>query len=260
MTQLNTPSAPGATPGGNVPQPRANTSLIIIAISLGLVAVLLHSWYVHQIKAEQEQGKITIYKLNRGVKVGDKIKMDDLSEVKVFANDRDHYVEGLRAITSEEIQQQLDGTQKIQRPAATGEFLTFKLYTLPGVGDGVGPDIPEGKQGLTIEINRDTAPATLQVGSLVDLYALINAPSRGGGHLNIELIMERVPVVALGNRTTSIMIAVDHDLVKPLLAIRQYAKDHEFVVVPRNANDFNNQLPDGSPINPKLLSLPGVSN
>lgn len=255
MTQLNTPQ-PGA-PGQNEATNKANFSLILIAVALGIVAVLLHTWYVARIRAEQRQGQITIFRLNNAIEPGDELERDDLTPVQIYARDRAHYVEALKTITAAELDEQLG--QAFKRPAASGEYLSYHLFVPYAEGGAVQP--AKGKRAVPISVARESAPSSLQVGQLVDISAMLQPQ---GGRLQSTLILERVNVLAVGDKTqpdptgrprryNTITIEIDPDIKEALKTIEAYAEQNEFIVAIRRHDDFTTSLPPNARINPQVI-------
>jgi Flp pilus assembly protein CpaB len=268
MTQANAQPA-ARTPGSMPPPPggttqSANIPLILIAVGLGLVTVIATNWYIHKIKTQVASDMIVIYKLNRSVEPGDKLRDRDITPQKVPRSLQDSYVEGLGCITASDKANQIGQTFK--RYAKASSFLTYELFTATGGAGGRNLQPREGKRSLTVPVDGDWTPRTLDPNDIVDISAVLNIPGR---RTQDVLIMERVRVLGVGDRMlgsqgtgrsrsiSTVTIEVTPEEKSALVTIGRYAVDEEFILAERNQTDTDIKIDSGS-INPDVLKMLGI--
>jgi Flp pilus assembly protein CpaB len=236
MSQLGSSNpGPPPTPGRSSDQ-KANIPLILVAIALGLVAVLATNWYVHRVKTAVEENVVTIWKVNVSRDAGDRLREDDVSAVQVPAT---QVAED--SIQNNDIERWFD--QDFRQAVSSGEFVKWAHFY--GEDDGGVTQVTVGRRGKTIPVAPETAPPMLQPGHRVDLSA--NLEIAGSRPQNYP-VMESVRVVGVGNRTLAtedagrssyrtITVDVEPKDAELLETIRQYAEGEEFVITLRNPND-----------------------
>ncbi len=270
MTQATTqpaarPSgASPATSGGGGGAQQANIPLILIAVGLGLVTVIATNWYVHRVKTQVAADMIVVYKLNRSVEPGDKLRDRDVTPLRIPRTLQETYVEGLGAITRDALGNQIG--QEFKRFAKSSSLLTFELFTRAGGGPGGDVQPREGMRSLTIPVNSEWTPRTLDPNDLVDISAVLSIP---GQRTQDVLIMERVRVLGVGDRLigssdsgrrrslSTVTIETKPSEKSALVTIGRYAVDEEFILAERNQTDTDIQIDSGS-VNPEVLRMLGI--
>ncbi len=251
-------------PPGAAPSQKPNIPLILVALGLGLVAVIANTAYIHNIRSEKEANKFTIYLLQRSFAPGDELEREDLKPVEMYEEARPHYVEALKALTKDEVQTQIG--QRFKRYANQNQFLTYDLFTdQPGIGDGSATP-REGMVWRELPVDDDTTVSLIVPNSTVDIQAYLDPPS---GKPQTYLILERVRVVAVGGQTSAsrkkrnfskVTVEVEPVEANLLSTILRYSPDEEYELVLRNPNDLTPRLPDAADsINPRVLELLNLS-
>lgn len=249
---------PAKTPAP--PKTGPNFTLILIALGLGLLTVVITNWYIHQVRAQVESQRMTLYKLNHPVEPGDKLSERDYTSFTIPATEevQAHYIQGLGAFTAEEIENRHG--QRFKRYANTSALLTHSLFTEEGRNAAGGPDLRDGYRGVTLEVDRSTAPPILRPQMVVDLSGYLNI--RGKGEKE-RLVMERVRVLAVGGQTSAtasnrdrgysdITVEVLPAEARALKTIAARLPDNEFTIVIRSKIDDELEIETGS-INPELV-------
>lgn len=261
-----TPSAATSGTGSRgaarpAPQSSPNITLILIALGLGLITIIVTNWYIHQIRTQVESQKITLYQLKRPMDPGDSLNVGrDLRPVQFPAPPevRSHYIDNLGALTPEEAENY--NNQPLRRAANTNALLTADLFTPYRTGGSSELPLRDGYRGVTIEIDRNSAPPFLRPEMYVDLYGTLAI--RGKGQ-SVSLIMEKVRVLAVGAETSptgtagsrrgysEITIELRPDEVKAIKTLAENLVDDDFTIALRNRTDDVLEIPTGS-INPEL--------
>lgn len=242
---------PPAPPGR-----RGDMQLIIIAMVLGVLAVVLTNVLIIRIRAAESE-TITLYRLKSRFEAGDKLRAKDVEEVAFPAKFKDaasYWIQG------DEIGQVYKDL-KFYRPAGTNEILSWAMF-----GKGRAPntlDIPPDKRWKTVAVNTRTAPGILQPGHAVDIYATF----RVGGAYRTLLVLENVDVAAVGNRTEAsetggrrsndrkIIVELTTQEATELMTVEHYLDKPEFDILIRNAGSLKGlQLTDDG-INPEVLDI-----
>lgn len=239
-----------------------NVALIIVAIALGLLTVIITNWYIHQIRTQVEAEEMTFWKLKAPVEEGDTLDVDrDLRAVTIPAPEelRSHYIDNLGALTREELAN-YDGTA-FRRPANSGAILTADLFTPYGRAADELP-VRSGHLGITIEIDRDSAPPFLRPEMEINLYGTFVIPGQGE---KVTLIMEEIRVLAVGDQTSptapsgnrrgynTITIELEPDEVRAIRTLNQkLVEGTEFTIALRKGTETTREIEVGG-INPELI-------
>jgi Flp pilus assembly protein CpaB len=261
MSQFSRSSTPSSSPQGTAPSQRPNVTLILVALGLGLVAVIANSVYINHIRSVQEGNRFTIYTLVRPVEPGDKLRREDIQPVEMYERDREHYERGIGAITREALSPKIG--QPFTKYAQSGEYLTYNLFTTESQTGSY--EIREGMRAHVLPIDRQTTPPILMPNDTVDIMAYLDPPS---GRSRTYLVQERVRVLAVGERTakrqgrsrsfSTVTIEVTPEQAKQLSTILRYTSDDAFQLNPRNPGDLQETL--NGEINPQVLSLLGIAS
>lgn len=249
MTQLNASPPPTEKDGGNM-------VLILIAVALGIVTIVLTNVYIVDIRKQVEGATETVYRLNRSIDVGDKLREQDLSPVVLPLT----IVEDFGKFITRKDLAAWKGEPLLQ-PARQGELLNFDMFTGRSTGGDLG--ITEGKVGCPIPVSSEGRPGALQPGMYVDIFAPVMVPGRGPKSM---VVMERVRIFAVGNRTRdnsesrsgssygNVTVEATPAEAQQLFTVQQWLGKSEFRLVVRNPGDTNVLIIDGG-VNPELLKL-----
>jgi len=269
MTQANAQAGGTRTPGSMPPPPgptaqSANIPLILIAVGLGLVTVIATNWYIHKVRTQVEGDVIVVYKLNRSVEPGDKLRMRDVAPQQIPAKLQDSIKE-FGCITRDDLENQIGLTFK--RYANASELLTYTLFTSYGGAGANQIEIDKGYRAVTLPINSEYSSRTIAPNSTVDIFAVLSIPGRRTQNV---VVKERVRVLGVGNRMlgaegksrggssmSSLTIHVTNEEASALVTIGRYAVDEEFVAIERNPTDGDITIDTGS-INPEVLKMLGI--
>lgn len=184
MSQIPSPTAPQA----------GNVKLVIVAVVLAVIAVVLVNVYIALDRRGRTDKHITIYRLNQGVRSGEKFNSaTDVSAELLPEKYHDAFGPGI--IVGDVELKNRDG-QRYLRHAPQNTVLTLSLFT----ESGDMPTLPvpgTGMRQIPITVNSRKAPGILRPGSIVD----IEAPFNVGGRIPLVLpVMEQVKVWAVGRQ------------------------------------------------------------
>lgn len=184
MTQFNQ-SQPPAGSGR-----RGDMQLIIVAIALGVLAMVLTNLLIIHIK-NVEGDTITIWRLKRSFAPGDAMKEGDVERL-AFPR---RYEESAKYWVKGDDIQSIYRREKFERPAGMNEIVSYAMFGRGEVGHTV--DIPADKRWKTLAVNTRTAPGNLEPGMKVDIYATFPV----GGSIRTLLVLENIKVAVVGDRT-----------------------------------------------------------
>ena len=173
--------------------PQGNVKLVFVALGVAVLAVVLVNVYIQIERSERREKQITIYRLNRSVRPGDKFKLKDVTAYQVGQSYQKAF--GDAALLGEAAENK-EG-DRFKRSAASGGLLTYRLFTDPADEDpAIMPR--SGFRHIPISVNSRQAPGALRPGDFVD----IEAPFKAGASMaQVIPIMERVRVIAVGRHT-----------------------------------------------------------
>lgn len=172
--------------------PSGDNRLVIIAVVLGVVAVVLQMVYVQWVKSEAGTDEFTVYTFAVGLERGEELREDDLEAVPVPVRFTDTF---RGAIQEEDLANYL-GT-RLERPAQQSDLLTFELFQEP-VGQTLAMELDEGESLASIPV-RGERLQWLRPGDIVNLAAAF--PRRGSPRPQVMPVMSNVRVLAVGERT-----------------------------------------------------------
>lgn len=255
MTQFNSSSS-------NVTYTqKPNTTLLIVALALGLVAAFAFVWRVESVRKAAEIQSIVVYRVTRSFEPGDVIKRTDLKEFRIPEGFEDSFPGALR--TETDLKNWLDAKppRLVRTRINQNEVLTTSVFTTADSTRSFR--LSKGKELVTIPISRDTAPPVLLPEMYINIWAAITPK---GGSPNVELVMERVRVVVVGSRTagqsssrssraySTISIEATSRESQLLNQVVRMLDNQEFVITIRDPTDTTRKIIGGS-INPKLLAM-----
>ena len=183
----NTPTSPGSAAA-----PGSSTTLVIVALLAGLIAVVLVNVYVETAKRSARPNSFTIYRLTRSLEPGDKLSQRDVEPMEADERFRDFYS---NALDEAGVQTRLGET--VYRPADMGAPLTYDLFR-QREEDDLDRRITEGMRLVALPVNPRTLPGTLRPGMYVDIEAPFQTRA---GTIKVLPVMERVRVMAVGRRS-----------------------------------------------------------
>jgi len=249
-------TAPAGRSGGAAGPQGANIPLILVAVALGLVAVITTNWYIQRVKASIEADSVTVYRLNTTKEPGDRLRRDDVEATDVRAG-----MQLPNAVIGSDIDQLTD--DRLTRTVNQNGYLLWEHFAPQSTGGMREP--AEGYRGFAIPVDSDTAPPMLRPDQMVDISA--NLALQGERPRNY-LVMERVKVLAVGSQTTTgeerrgsryrnITIQVRPEEARLLETIRQFTEDEEFTIAIRNAIDDDLEQLEGG-IHDAVLNALGL--
>ena len=261
-------------PSGSVPPPPSigGAKVVIAAISLGLIAVIILSFYIQSVKDQVAAQQFTVFVLTRSIKPNDRITANDWAKVAVPDKQvfRDGF-KGLNAFISnnggdEDLRAQITGAKQWEVAADKGAVITHAFLTRPT--QFAEQNIDVGKVRIALPIKSTLTPGGLRNGMNVD----IAAPMLTGGQIpQTMIVMQGVKIKAVGTYTlaeqgetdqgktirsfNSISIDVDQDVAIALSTLEKMVKvtgQFELFIAPEEARS-----PEWEPgkINPKVLEL-----
>lgn len=261
-------------PSGSVPPPPpvGGAKVVIAAISLGLIAVIILSFYIQSVKDQVAAQQFTVFVLNRNIKPNDRITANDWTKVSVPDKQvfRDGF-KGLNAFISnngsdEDLRAQITGGKQWEIAADKGAVITHAFFTRPA--DQRDQNIEEGKVRIALPIKSTLTPGGLRPGMNVD----IAAPMLTGGQIpQTMIVMQGVKIKAVGTYTlaeegtgdqsrtirsfNSVSIDVEQDVAIALSTLEKMVKvtgQFELFFAPDQP-----RTPEWEPgkINPKVLEL-----
>jgi hypothetical protein len=267
------PQPPGSVPP---PPPIGGAKVVVAALSLGVVAVLILSFYIQSVKNQVAAQQFTVFVLDKAIKPGTKIgpkdwKKHSVPDKPVF---RDGF-KGLNAYISDtgsddDLMALVKGGKQWEITAEPGAVITHDFLKKPP--EFRDKAIDPGKVRIALPVKSKMTPGGLRPGTKVD----IAAPMITGGTIpQVMLVMMAVDVKAVGTYTlaeestgdaskiirsfNSISIDVDSKTALQLSTLEKMVKaigDFELYINPDN--DIRVQ-PEGWPepntVNPEVLKL-----
>lgn len=238
------------------PPAQGNTTLIIVAVVMGVIVVALSNWYINSIRKQVNQATITIYKLNKPVEPGDKFRSDrDVAKVIVPKSLADGFSDALR-------EKDLSAwhNQPFKQPARENDLLTMRLFVESGGIDGSLPE--EGMAAVPLPVSSKNAPGVLRPGMRVDIIATLTQEGRLPQAIPV---MRNVRVRAVGTRTdggserrgsySSITVQVTPKEAVQLLTVSDFVGKDGFHVIVRNPADDD---VDFVGVNKEVLKIVGL--
>ena len=264
MSQLPTGSVPP-------PPPVGGAKVVIAALSLGVIAVVILSFYIQSVKSQVAAQQFTVFVLERNIKPADRLNVKDWKAVSV--PDKPVFrtgFEGLNAIISnngsdEALRAQITGGKQWEITAQKGAVITHAFFTRPQ--ELADLDIEAGKVRIALPIKSNLTPGGLRPGMYVDLAA----PMLTGGQIpQTMIVMQNVRIKSVGTYTlaeestgdqsrtirsfNSVSIDVDQDVAIALSTLEKMVKvigQFEIFIAPEGAT----RIPDWVPgkVNPMVL-------
>lgn len=253
MSQPQTASQPASPRAG---RRSGSTTLLIVAIALGLVTVILTNLYISAVRSEAAAEQITIYELNKNVAPGHQLDADDdLRKVRVPAQFKESMSD---AITPSALPNW--NGQAVKRYAQEGDPLTFDLFT--AAGQAVDHQIADGMRGTPLPLTSRTAPGLLRPGMFIDILATFHRD----GEQKTLVVMERVKVVAVGAQTAesegeargrfnAVTVEVAPGEARALLTVARHVGEEGFDAIVRNPKDEQTRFIG---INPAVQQIVGI--
>src|SRR5262249_22991026 len=155
------------------PAPVGGAKLAGVAIVLALVAVVLNSLYIDNVKKEVEGKSFTVFRLTRSVQRGDHLSDRDVRAQRVPLTFKDSFV---GALDETAVRVRIEERETIEQPAPQGNLVTADLFTAPEQS-GMDRRITKGKRLVSLPVNPKSVPGSLRPGMFVD----IEAPFAAGG-------------------------------------------------------------------------------
>ncbi len=263
MSQLSTGSPPP-------PPPVGGAKVVIAAISLGVIAVLILSFYIQSVKDQVAAQQFTVFVLKRNIKPNDRINVNDWERVSV--PDKPVFRKGFTGLNAfisnsgrdDDLRAQITGGKQWEITADTGAVITHAFFTRPK--EFADQDIEAGKVRIALPIKSNLTPGGLRPGMFVDLAA----PMLTGGQIpQTMIVMQNVRIKSVGAYTlaeesggdqsrtirsfNSVSIDVDQSVALALSTLEKMVKvtgQFEIFIAPEEP-----RIPEWEPgkINPKVL-------
>ncbi|MFW5682523.1 MAG: hypothetical protein ACOC1G_05900, partial [Phycisphaeraceae bacterium] len=176
----------------NAAAPAGDNRLVIIAVVLGVVAVILQMVYVQWVKSEAGTDEFTVYRFEVGLERGEELREDDLEAIPVPVRFQETF-QG--AIDADELENYL-GT-RLRQPAQQSDLLTYDLFQ-QRVGRTLALEMDPDKVLASIPVRGERLQG-LTPGDRVHLAAPI--PRRGSSRPKVMPVMSDVRVMAVGEQT-----------------------------------------------------------
>ncbi len=186
MTQLSSQAGP----------PPSSTKLVLVAVALAVVAAVMVNVYVEMLKRANEERTFPVYRLTRSMKRGEKLRPQDVRIAPVPLSFRDSFPD---AVDSEAALETLLDREPLQMDVPQNTVLLRSHFVARG-GEAGDRNITLGYRRVWLPVNSRSVPGGLSPGMFVDIAAPF---STGGGLPEVKLVMERVKVEAVGERTIS---------------------------------------------------------
>lgn len=224
-------------PNPNEPVKSAsNTTLILIAIVMAFATMIITHFYVQRIKQQVDKKMITVYRVTRQLKRGDKFKVKEIEKHKIPVE----FNESMNCITETTIANYFG--RSLTRDVRQSEFVTPDMFTERGSANDL--NISPGRRGLAIPIQSRYAPGVIAPGMIVDILGSFPEP---GKQPKAMTVMQAVRIIAVGRatvddtkRTTSynaITIEVTPAEAQDLATVNKYIGRDGYDIVVRNPGD-----------------------
>lgn len=238
--------------------PRGDSRLIIVAVALGILAVLSYNLHLSYVRNQARQKAFDVYQLTRSYEPGKGLREKDVKAVPVPEGFKDAFND---AIKDDNIKNMVG--RDFMRPGKAGDTLTYDMFHHTAA-DATAKSVPTGMRDHVLPVKSGvTVTPTLEPGTKVDILV---SPAGLGRTLTV---MERVGVVAVGSRTVddpparragsfrSVTVVVTPDQARKLAAIQTALGDEVFHLNVRNPNDAGETITDPSGVNPQVMRLIG---
>ena len=237
------------------------TKVVIAAVLLALLAVILVNVYISMVRAADQPGSFTVFRLNVSVKPGDTLRSSDVTAVKVDKRFADAFKTAVKANAQG---QPFQLGQAFQRAASMNDVLSYNLFE-PPTQNRLDLTIDPGKRGVALPVNAQKLPGDIQPGMFVDIAAPFTEPN---GQTAVWPVMERVKVLLVGsqsvldqqnghNRNATSSYSTITVEVTPKQALQlsqiQHLAAGEFEINLRNPGDESTPDIPGGGINPQVL-------
>ncbi|MEM8738938.1 MAG: hypothetical protein AAGG38_10750 [Planctomycetota bacterium] len=271
MSQL--PGSP-TVPLPKKPDPRGpdgpaggGTKIVIVALLLGLAAVVMVNVYILGVKNSVREGEVKFFRLVVSKNAGEVLERQDVEQVGVPERYRDAFRDVVEANSAGEPLRLGDA---FTRRAEQGEPLTTRMFD-DLTGDASRRLITEGFRGVSLPVVSKLLPSPLKTEMRVDILA----PVRGaGGRRESVAVMENVRVVSIGSRSIvdersgrrgsdnfeTLTVEVRPEEAVLLSEITQEVqKTGVYSVLLRSPDDQRPRFIPGGGINPELLARLGLA-
>ena len=227
----------------NTPMPQANnsnnTTLIIIAIIMGVATMMITHFYIKGIKEQVNEKMITVYRLRKAYDRGDKLKNIDLEPVKI----PEKFSETLNFIIDELISNKIG--KELKRKARQSEYVTADMFLSSTTAEDL--KISPGNVAIAIPVDSRYAPGVIGPGMIVDISASF---SKEGELPKVISVMQAINIIAVGRATQdsgsrtstaskNITIEVTPKEAEDMLTVKQFVGREGFDITIRNPDDNN---------------------
>ncbi len=186
MTQMSSQSVP----------PQGSSKLLLVAVVLAIVAAVMVNVYGEMLKRANAEQSFPVYRLTRSMKRGEKLRRQDVRMFAVPVSFRDSFPD---AVDTEAALENLLESEPLQMDVPQNAVLLRSHFVERG-GEAGDRNITLGYRRVWLPVNSRSVPGGLAPGMYVDIAAPF---STGAGLPEVKLVMERVKVEAVGERTIS---------------------------------------------------------
>ncbi|MCC5830383.1 MAG: hypothetical protein JJU36_13140 [Phycisphaeraceae bacterium] len=189
-------SQSSSSPGPQANRPIEGSKMLVISFLLAFFAVVVVLVYVSQIRAQNVEQMVTLYRLNKSLEPGDVFSADrDVTSFRV-PNSIVPNLEYLSPIVGDADLQGRNRTE-VRRAASANSLVTNFLFR--EMDEGLVSGLPsDDRRGFPITITGDEVPETLRPGMTVDIIGTF-PPGAGGSFPRKMLVMENVRVLNVGS-------------------------------------------------------------
>ena len=239
----------------------SNPKLVLLALGVAVFAVIVVNVYIEMIQNRMHEESFVAYRLRRPLHPGDTLERDHLRPVRIPTRFEDAFPSVLKRKDLE-----LELGQTIHRFAPEGSFASYKLLE-ERERSTFDQRVDPGMRGKGLPVSDETIPGEVRPGMFVDIEAPLPQP---GGGVRVMTVMERVKVLAVGNRTIvdeseagsedgteryrRITVQVTPEQATQLDNIRRAAVG-KFELLLRNPTDREHPKIGSGEINPEVLEL-----
>ena len=175
---------------------QSSTTLVIVAVCLAVFAVVVTNLYIANVRKRVEIASFEAFLLESEVRAGDTLSRNSYRVVKLPDTFESQFRD-MGVLDRSSLEVAITTREQVQRPAREGALITRDLFTRRETAQ-LANQIRPGMRWTDIPINSRTAPGALAPGMYVDIEGTFIRP--GGGQVVLP-VMERVQVIALGERT-----------------------------------------------------------
>jgi hypothetical protein len=171
-----------------------NKWLLIIAIALGIIVVVIYNAHVKAIKAAQESDMVSVVRLNKDFRVGDRVTADAIEKADISRDALAAVGDVVLWNNRESVLR--DAGYTIKRPVSKDQLLLWTDVSGTAGREDRREKAPEGTIKITLNIESGQSPGdVLRVGDHINLVGMFSV---AGSPLQNYFVITGVPVVGVG--------------------------------------------------------------